>query len=338
MYYPTGSLKQRLCVAGRDALYAYCAARGVPHARLGKLVVATSGAQAPALDALAATALANGVTDLRRLSALETARLEPAVRAHLALLSPSSGILDSHALMAALQADAEAAGATVALRSRVVSGETTGRSGLRLLVADDANANAAPAALQARTVVVCAGLGTPALLRSLRGVDVASLPRQRLAKGNYFALRGGVAAPFARLVYPLPQDGGLGVHATLDLAGRVRFGPDVQWLPHDADPSALDFRVDPARAAAFESAVRQYWPALPDGALVADYSGIRPKLSGPGDAAADFVIAGSATHGAPGLVALLGIESPGLTACLALADAAARAVQAEQDGTGAGFA
>jgi L-2-hydroxyglutarate oxidase LhgO len=338
LYYPPGSLKQRLCVAGRDALYAYCAARGVPHARLGKLVVATSATQEPALDALAATALANGVTDLRRLSSLETARLEPAVRAHSALLSPSSGILDSLALIQALQADAEAAGATVSLRSRAVCGETTGAHGFRLLVAEDSHLAGSPATLQARTVVLCAGLGTPALLRSLRGVDATNLPRQRLAKGNYFALRACVAAPFARLVYPLPQDGGLGVHATLDLAGRVRFGPDVQWLPHDANPSSLDYRVDPARAAAFEAAVRQYWPALPDGALVADYSGIRPKLSGPGDAAADFVIAGSATHGARGLVALLGIESPGLTACLALADAAARAVQAEQDGSGSGFA
>ena len=306
LYYPRGSLKQRLCVAGRDALYAYCAARGVPHARLGKLVVA-SAAQAPELDALAATAAANGVADLRRLSAAETARLEPAVRAHAALLSPSSGIVDSHALMRALQADAEgasrattllmhcsscadahdaAAGATVALRSRVVGGEAAA-DGIRLLV-DDA-AGGAPAALHARSVVLCAGLATRALARSIGGVDADALPRQHLAKGTYFALRG-VATPFSRLVYPLPQHGGLGVHATLDLAGRVRFGPDVQWLPSPAGGdaasaadelaalAALDFRVDPSRAAAFQAAVRQYWPALPDGALVPDYAGIRPKV------------------------------------------------------------
>jgi L-2-hydroxyglutarate oxidase LhgO len=301
LYYPAGSLKAELCVRGMALLYDYCAARGIAHRRCGKLVVATQADGLARLEQLAAQGAANGVGDLRLLTRTETQALEPALQATGALLSPSSGIIDSHGLMTALLADAEHAGATLALASPVTSG---GRDsdGWRLRTADGFE-------LAASCVVNAAGLFAAQVAASLG----QPAPTLRFARGHYFSLAG--RAPFSRLIYPLPVDGGLGVHLTLDLGGQARFGPDVQWLA-DTDPDALSYVVDPALAPAFEAEVRHYWPGLPAGALQPAYSGIRPKLSGPGEAAADFRI-DTAT---PGLVHLFGIESPGLTASLALAE------------------
>ncbi|KQV87433.1 NAD(P)/FAD-dependent oxidoreductase [Pelomonas sp. Root1237] len=300
LYYPTGSLKARLCVRGKMLLYDYCAARGIAHSRCGKLVVATRAEDLPRLEQIAEAGVANGVDDLRLLRRTETLALEPALNAAGALLSPSSGIVDSHGLMTALLADAENAGATLALASAVTGGAREG-DGWRLLVEDFE--------LGARCVINAAGLFAAQVAESL-GTPV---PPLRFARGHYFSLAG--RAPFSHLIYPLPVDGGLGVHLTLDLGGQARFGPDVQWLTERA-PARLDYAVDPALAPAFEAEVRGYWPGLPAGALQPAYSGIRPKLSGPGEAAADFRI-DTAT---PGLVQLFGIESPGLTASLALAE------------------
>lgn len=307
LYYPPGSLRARLCVAGRHALYDYCAARGVPHRRVGKLIVATQAAQHGRLDELLRAARANGVDDVRVLTPADVTALEPTMRCTAALLSPSTGILDSHALMAALRVDAEQRGAVVLCNSPVQGGRAT-HEGMEVDVGGpDATR------YRCRYLVNCAGLGAQALARSIEGLRQEIIPRQILAKGSYFAL-SGVRAPFAHLIYPVPEPGGLGVHLTLDLAGQARFGPDVEWVDH------VDYDVDPARAQRFYAAVRSYWPDLPDGALVPAYAGIRPKLSGPAEATADFVLQGPAEHGIPGFVALYGIESPGLTACLALAD------------------
>ncbi|MFB0824602.1 NAD(P)/FAD-dependent oxidoreductase [Chromobacterium violaceum] len=305
LYYPAGSLKARLCVAGRDALYRYCAERAIPHRRLGKLIVASRESQLARLDALEAQARANGVADIRRLTASEARALEPALDCAAALLSPSTGIVDSHALMLSLLADAEAAGAQLALASPVEGGEVT-PNGVALRVAG--------MALLAKRVVNAAGLFAPDVARAIAGLRADSIPQARYARGVYFSLQG--RAPFSRLVYPLPEAGGLGSHLTLDLAGQARFGPDVEWV------DGVDYRVDPARADAFYRAVRAWWPQLPDGALAPGYAGIRAKIAGPGEPDADFVIQGPAVHGAPGLVNLFGIESPGLTSCLAIADAA----------------
>ncbi|MFN3861957.1 MAG: NAD(P)/FAD-dependent oxidoreductase [Roseateles sp.] len=304
LYYPAGSLKARLCVRGKQLLYDYCAARGIAQRRCGKLVVATRPEDLPQLEKIAAQGAANGVDDLRLLSRAETLALEPALNAAGALLSPSSGIVDSHGLMTALLADAEAAGATLALASPVSGGHRDGQL-WRLQVGPDFE-------LGARCVVNAAGLFAAQVAAALGTLA----PRLRYARGHYFGLSG--RAPFTRLIYPLPVDGGLGVHLTLDLGGQARFGPDVQWLD-EADPGALTYAVDPALGPAFEAAVRNYWPALPAGALQPAYSGIRPKLSGPGEPAADFHI----DTDTPGLVQLFGIESPGLTACLALAEVVA---------------
>ncbi|OVE48154.1 NAD(P)/FAD-dependent oxidoreductase [Chromobacterium violaceum] len=305
LYYPAGSLKARLCVAGRDALYRYCAERAIPHRRLGKLIVASRESQLAKLAALEAQARANRVADIRRLTASEARALEPALDCAAALLSPSTGIVDSHALMLSLLADAEAAGAQLALASPVEGGEVT-PDGVALRVAS--------MALLAKRVVNAAGLFAPDVARAIAGLRADSIPQARYARGVYFSLQG--RAPFSRLVYPLPEAGGLGSHLTLDLAGQARFGPDVEWV------DGVDYRVDPARADAFYRAVRAWWPQLPDGALAPGYAGIRAKIAGPGEPDADFVIQGPAVHGAPGLVNLFGIESPGLTSCLAIADAA----------------
>ncbi len=312
LYYPTGSLKARLCVAGKQALYAYCAARGVAHRRCGKLVVVADAAQHAKLVALQARARANGVDgddDTQLLSRDEALAMEPALQCSAALWSPSTGIVDSHGLMLALQADLEAAGGLVALASpveRVVCGSARHR------------VQAAGTEVEARFVVNAAGLGACALAQRTEGLAPAFQPRGRFSKGNYFSLSG--RAPFSRLIYPVaPDTAGLGVHLTLDLGGQARFGPDVQWLDEGTTEQALDYRVDPRRGDSFYAEVRRYWPALPDGALQPAYSGVRPKLGGPHEAASDFRIDGPAEHGVPGLVNLLGIESPGLTACLALA-------------------
>jgi len=312
IYYPAGSLKARLCVAGNRALYAYCAAHGVAHRRCGKLIVATDASQIEALRQLRLRAEANGVTDLVWLAVEAARRLEPNLHCSAALLSPSTGIIDSHGLMRALATEAESAGATVVLKSPVLGGRPSS-AGLELTVG-----GAEPMTLAAERVFNCAGLGAVALAWHMEGTRRDALPPlpTRWAKGNYFGLSG--AAPFSRLVYPVPSHGGLGVHLTLDLGGQARFGPDVEWVERE------DYDVDLHRADSFYAEVRKYWPGLPDAALQPAYAGIRPKLHGPGEAAPDFLIQREADHGMPGLVNLLGIESPGLTACLALAEEAAR--------------
>ncbi|MEJ1159312.1 NAD(P)/FAD-dependent oxidoreductase [Prosthecomicrobium sp. N25] len=306
IYYPQGSLMARLCVEGRAKLYAYLEARGLPHRRCGKLIVATTEAEAATLGSIRARAAANGVPDLVPLSRVEVSALEPALDVVGALLSPSTGILDSHAYMAALQGDAEAAGAAFAFLSPL-EGARVRDDGFELDVG-----GAEPMRLACRTLVNAAGLDAPALARRLAGLDPARVPQAWLAKGNYFTLTG--RSPFSRLIYPVPVPGGLGTHLTLDLGGNARFGPDVEWVDH------VDYRVDPARGAAFYAAIRRYWPGLPDDALAPGYSGIRPKIVPPGAPAQDFVIQGPADHGIPGLVNLFGIESPGLTSSLAIAD------------------
>ena len=309
IHYPQGSLKARLCVAGRDLLYAYCAERGIAHRRCGKLIVATHAAQLGQLDQIEAHARRNGVGDIERLSAAAARQLEPALECLAALCSPSTGIIDSHALMLALLGDAENAGAVLALNSPVLGGEA-GTAGIRLEIG-----GSEPMQLTARQVFNCAGLGAQGFAQQLRGLPPHSVPPLSYAKGNYYALAG--RAPFSRLIYPIPEAAGLGVHLTLDLAGQARFGPDVEWV------QSLDYRVDPRRAESFYAAIRRYWPALADAALIPAYAGIRPKPHAVGAPACDFIVQGQAQHGVAGLVCLYGIESPGLTAALALAEHAA---------------
>jgi len=311
IYYPSGSLKARLCVRGRTQLYPYLESHGVAHRRCGKLLVATAAAQRAGLASIQAQAARNGVQDLRLLEVPELRALEPELSAVAALHSPSTGIVDSHALMLALQGDLEANGGALALVSPVL-GVVCGAAAHVVKVGGDA-----PSELQARIVVNAAGLWAPALATLIEGLAAPHAPTPRYAKGNYFSLAG--RAPFSHLIYPVPEEAGLGVHLTLDLAGQARFGPDVEWItPDSAD--AIDYRVDPERAAGFEAAIRRYWPGLRAGALQPAYSGVRPKLQAPGEAAHDFVLQGPAEHGVRGLVNLYGIESPGLTASLALAD------------------
>jgi L-2-hydroxyglutarate oxidase LhgO len=307
IYYPAGSLKASSCVAGRERLYAYCRERGVPHARLGKLIVAADEAECPGLERIAAAARANGVDNLEWLSAAEARRREPALRCAAALYSPATGIVDSHALMLAFEGDAEAAGATVVLRTPVLSARVCCR-GFELAVGGDE-----PTRLFCRALVNAAGLFAPAFARCIDGLPPQTIPPAYFCRGVYFTLQG--ASPFRHLVYPVPVEGGLGVHLTLDLAGQARFGPDVEWI-HE-----IDHTVDPGRGLAFYGAVRRWWPGLRDGALQPGYAGIRPKISGPGEPTADFLVQGPQAHGVAGLVNLYGIESPGLTASLPLADA-----------------
>ncbi|MBI5108864.1 MAG: NAD(P)/FAD-dependent oxidoreductase [Rhodocyclales bacterium] len=315
IYYPAGSLKARLCVAGRQQLYRYCAERGIAHRRCGKLIVAGGDDQCAQLAGIAARARANGVDDLQRLDRAQARALEPALECRAALLSPATGIIDSHGLMLALLGDAERTGAVLATHSRVAGGRV-GEDGIVLEV----DSGGERTALHARSVVNCAGLGAQHLARGLHGLPPATVPPLHYAKGNYYALAG--RAPFSRLIYPVPEAAGLGVHLTLDLGGQARFGPDVEWI------DTIDYHVDPARADAFYAEVRRYWPDLPDGALQPAYAGIRPKPHAPGDAACDFMVAGPAEHGIRGLVNLFGIESPGLTASLALADYVAATLSA----------
>jgi len=311
LYYEPGSLKARLCVDGREQLVAFCEAHAVAYRLCGKLIVATAAEQLAGLDALAARARANGVHDLQRLSAAQARALEPELHCVAALLSPSTGIVDSHGLMLALQGDLERSGGAVALLSPVEAMHC-GVDGHGVQVG-----GAEPTTLRARFVVNAAGLRAPALASGFRGLAPRHVPRAGFSKGSYYALCG--RAPFSRLVYPLPQDAWLGVHLTLDLAGQARFGPDAQWLAIDS-ADEIDYGVDPARAQGFYVDVRRYWPGLPDGALQPAYSGVRPKIHGPAEPAPDFCVQGPREHGVPGLVNLFGIESPGLTSCLALAD------------------
>ncbi len=341
LYYPQQSLKARLCMQGRDALYAYCAAKGIPHRRSGKLVVATGTAQVPRLQAIRTQAVRNGVNDLAWLTAGEVDRLEPRIRAVAGLWSPSTGIVDVQALMRALRTDLETAGGVIACNTPFLSATALTCA----TVATQAQAPAARAAasaggghhgflikagspdnpleLHSRLLINCAGLGAAQIARRVHCLGEEHVPQMWFAKGSYFELSD--SGPFRNLIYPLPEHGGLGVHVTLDLAGRVRFGPDVQWIVGslgngpDALP-AFNQRVDPGRAASFRDAIRDYWPDVDEHELRPGYAGIRPKLSAPDEPPADFMIQGPQTHGVAGLVNLYGIESPGLTACLAIGD------------------
>lgn len=305
IYYPRHSLKARLCVEGKQLLYDYCAARNIPFRRCGKLIVATSPAQIEVLHGIRRKAMDNGVGDLILLSREQVRLLEPQIECCAALFSPSTGIVDSHALMLALQGDAETAGAAIAFASPLTGGKRSG-DGMLLDVG-----GTEPSQWRAATVINCAGLHAQQVARSLQGVPAEKIPPVHYAKGNYFTLSGG--ARFNHLIYPVPEAAGLGVHLTIDLSGYARFGPDVEWV------DGLDYVVDPARADGFYAEVRKYWPQLADRALFPDYAGIRPKMAGPEAAALDFRIDGPAFHGVPGLVNLFGIESPGLTASLAIA-------------------
>jgi L-2-hydroxyglutarate oxidase LhgO len=306
IYYPKGSLKAKTCVAGRERLYRYCREHGVPHRKLGKLIVASREEEISGLEKIAAAAEGNGVEDLEWLGAAEALSLEPELFCVAALFSPSTGIIDSHALMLALEGEAEEAGATIAFRSPVLCGRVL-NDGFELSVGGEE-----PTVLVCRTLVNSAGLYAPALARSIEGIPAESIPPAYFCRGVYFTLSS--RSPFRHLVYPVPPPGGLGIHITLDLAGEVRFGPDVDWI------EGVDYTVDPARAPSFYRAVRNYWPRLEEGALRPGYAGIRPKISGPGEPAADFFVQGPHSHGIAGLVNLYGIESPGLTASLSLAD------------------
>ncbi len=306
LYYEPGSLKARLCVEGRRALYQYCAGRGVAHRRCGKLVVATSSDEDGAVRALHQRALANGVEDLELIDAPRLKELEPHVQATSALLSNVTGIVDAHGLMLSYQGDAEGAGATVQLRTPVTGGTFGGSSVVVRTGGDD------PAEIEAGLVVNAAGLGAWDVSAKLSGLDPKTIPPRHLAKGSYFSMSG--CAPFEHLIYPVPVPGGLGIHLTFDLGGQARFGPDVEWVDH------IDYAVDPGRAQNFYATIRRYWPGLPDGALAPAYAGIRPRTGGPEGPAEDFVIQGPAETGHPGYVALYGMESPGLTASLAIGE------------------
>ncbi len=311
IYYPTDSLKAQLCVAGRALLYDYAVRQGIPHARPGKLILAETPQEAAALNDLARKAALNGVCDLVPLSRADVAALEPDLLCTAALFSPATGLIDSHALMMAYAAEIAAAGGLIVCRSPVLSGVPDG-DGWMIAVG-----GAAPCRLRCRWVINAAGLGAIALAHRLQGVG--AIPQAYYCKGRYAALRGRV--PFRHLVYPMPGTAGLGVHLTLDLAGQARFGPDVVWVDRP------DYRVEPEDLVPFYAAIRRYWPGLPDGALAPGYAGVRPKIVGPADPAADFRIDDPAVHGASGLIALYGIESPGLTASLAIAERVRRLIE-----------
>jgi L-2-hydroxyglutarate oxidase LhgO len=307
IYYPAGSLKARLCVRGREMLYEFCQANGVGHARCGKLIVAVDESELPSLEALARKGAENGVGDLRMLSGKEAREMEPALACVGALFAPSTGIVDSHGLMLALQGGAE--GAVFAYRAPFLSARVAAGGFIAEIGGDE------PMRLEVGALVNAAGLGATKVARAIEGLDARVIPETLYAKGNYFALSG--RAPFRRLIYPAPQAHGLGVHLTFDLGGQARFGPDVEWVEE------LNYDVNPARGQGFAEAIRRYWPGLPDEALTPAYSGIRPKISGPSEPAADFRIDGPEVHRIAGLVNLFGIESPGLTSSLAIAEAVA---------------
>jgi L-2-hydroxyglutarate oxidase LhgO len=306
IYYKAGSLMARMCVSGKTMLYRYCADHGVPHKNCGKLIVATTAAEAEKLRSIRAHAEANGVLDMQTLSGEAARALEPALNCTAALLSPSTGIIDSHSFMLALRGDAEEAGAAFAFHTPLLHAKAAaGR--IELDVGGDA-----PMTLECQLLVNAAGLNAPMVARGIDGMPLELIPRAYLAKGNYFSC--SKKAPFSRLIYPVPEPGGLGVHLTLDMAGQARFGPDVEWV------DSIDYAVDAARAERFYPAIRKYWPALPDGALMPSYSGMRPKIVPPAVASQDFLIQGPKDHGVTGLINLFGIESPGLTSSLAIAD------------------
>jgi L-2-hydroxyglutarate oxidase LhgO len=306
IYYPANSLMARFCVAGRRMLYPYCEERGVPHRNCGKLIVATSAQEDTMLAGIKARAEANGVEGMRVLTAAEAIAMEPNLQCTSALHSPSTGIIDSHAYMLALQGDAENAGCTPVFFSPVVGAHVADRH-----IEVEVGGND-PMTLRCRLFVNSAGLHAPFLARHIQGMPQDRVPTAYYAKGNYFTLAG--RSPFSRLIYPVPVPGGLGVHLTIDLGGQARFGPDVEWI------DTIDYQVDPTRSDSFYAAVRTYWPGLKDGGLQPGYAGIRPKIVPKGAPGQDFVVQGPQTHGVPGLINLFGIESPGLTASMAIAE------------------
>ena len=306
IYYAPDSLKARLCVQGKKMLYDYCTERGIGHSRCGKLIVATSSSQVEQLQSIIPKAAANGVHDLVLLTRAQALAMEPQLECVAAIHSPSTGIIDSHALMLSLQGDIENAGGCVIKNTAVV--QLIRQYNAIEIISNDGTK------LISNCVINAAGLNAPRVASCIKGLDAQHVPPTYWAKGNYFSLQG--KSPFKRLIYPVPEVAGLGVHLTIDLGGQAKFGPDVQWVE-----SPDDLAVDPGRGDAFYAEVRKYWPALKDGALQASYAGIRPKLQGSGEAAGDFVIQGKAVHGVPGLVNLFGIESPGLTSSLAIGDA-----------------
>lgn len=306
MYYPAGTLRARHCVRGRRMLYEFCRTHGVPHRECGKLIVAANAAEVAKIESIAAQGCVNGVEGLELIGGNAARALEPELVCTGALHSPETGIIDSHAYMLALRGDLEDAGGAIALNTPVLgAARKGGRWAVSFGGSDGGN-------FEFDAIANCAGLGAQSVARSIPDYPVARVPRLVLAKGNYFAYAGRPV--FSRLIYPTPMPGGLGVHVTLDLAGRMRFGPDVEWIERE------NYDVDPGRAAAFYDRIRTYWPGLRDGTLSPDYSGIRPKLSGQGEPQADFMIDAPAQHGLPGLVQMFRIESPGLTSSLSLAD------------------
>jgi len=306
IYYPKNSLKAKLCTRGKALLYDYCADHDIPHKRIEKIIVATNASQVTELDGINKRAKANGVNDLRSLSSNDIGKLEPAIKAQAGLLSPSTGIVDSHAFMLSLLGKAESLGAMIAYNSPVDQ-VAPSANGFTVSVGGEQNMK-----LSCKRLVNTAGHGACALAKSTHGFPAKLTPTAHYAKGNYFRLQG--KTPVSRLIYPVPEPGGLGVHITLDMAGQSRFGPDVQWQ------DTLDYNVDKDRAMHFYNAIRRYWPALEDDALVPDYAGVRPKIELSGKAYNDFLIQSSSTHGMSGLVNLFGIESPGLTSSLAIAE------------------
>ena len=329
LYYPTGSLKAKLCVRGKELLYAYCAKRGLPYQQCGKLIVATDASQMEKLAKIEAQAAANGVP-VQRLSSAQAKAIEPELECLAALLSPTTGIVSAHDLMTALQGDLENAGGMVALATQVESVRFfKGNEALSgVLIAQSAmesGANAEQIELGFHHLINATGLYAPLLARRFEGLQSEHIPPAHFAKGNYYSLAG--KAPFKHLIYPIPEAAGLGVHLTLDLGGQAKFGPDVQWLEGIDSPDHIDYSVDPRRADGFYAEVRKYWPGLRDGQLTPSYSGVRPKITAPHEAAADFVIQGQATHGVRGLVNLFGIESPGLTSCMAIGEEVAEMIK-----------
>jgi L-2-hydroxyglutarate oxidase LhgO len=306
IYYAAGSMMARMCVKGKAQLYAYCRDHDIPHRNCGKLIVATRPEEVDKLQSIKARAAINGVDDMQLLTGDAACALEPALSCQAALLSPSTGIVDSHALMLSLRGEAEAAGGAFAFHAPLLQGQIHGGH-IEIDVGGEA-----PMSLQCRLLVNAAGLSATTVARQIDGMPIDRIPPAYFAKGNYFSC--SVRSPFSHLIYPVPEPGGLGVHLTLDLAGQAKFGPDVEWIDR------IDYVVDPERANRFYPAIRRYWPSLPDGALIPGYAGVRPKIVPPAVAVQDFVIQGPREHGVPGLINLFGIESPGLTSCLAIAD------------------
>jgi L-2-hydroxyglutarate oxidase LhgO len=315
LYYPNGSLKARHCVDGKRLLYDYCVERAIPHRRCGKLLVATEAAQIAQIEKLLMNAAGNGVSDLQLLDGNEARALEPALRCNAALLSPSSGIVDSHSYMLSLLGDVENAGGTVVFNTRVVGGNVNGDGVI-------VNAHGADP-LQARLVVNCASLGAQSIAHALDGFPPEHIPALRCARGVYFSI--SAKSPFSRLIYPLPEAAGLGVHLTIDLGGQAKFGPDVEWI------DVPSYAVDASRAERFYGEIGKYWPGINDHKLQPAYAGIRPKINAPNEPAADFYIAGRATHGVRGVINLFGIESPGLTGSLSIAGMVKELARADQD-------